>query len=310
MIGKATIPVGEMAKANLETLFPGLEPDEYKALREGKPLPVRVAPQPPDIASEIRRLQTFIFRLLTSKVNGPLPKVSCILVFGKKERLRMARTSVNQFVAQTYPNKELIIVNSADTPVTNREHPAVTEISSKSTTVGGMRNDGLAVAKGDYIRPCWDDDDHYDPQLLAYQVATGRAAYGASLLSHQVRVNVAGVTGYVHHQPEGIPNTMLVRNDAGNRFELVDHDDDVLFWTRHYSTNTHVVDNGMFPFNALNIAVYHGNNILPVEEFMDGRTGSGRWELSMDQMNYLATALRPRGLVLAQQTAPVESSNG
>lgn len=81
---------------------------------------------------------------------------------------------VNCFLAQTYPNKELIIYNTdiesgydnvdmASVMVINCNHDFLEK--KPYTNVGAIRRDALTFAKGDYV-VTWDDDDIFLPWFM------------------------------------------------------------------------------------------------------------------------------------------------
>lgn len=94
------------------------------------------------------------------------PKVSCICpTFGRSDFLQEA---VYHFLSQSYPNKELIVIN--DNPniqyVIPYKNVIVVNTNSIFPTLGEKRNYGIAMATGKYIVP-WDDDDIHLPERLS-----------------------------------------------------------------------------------------------------------------------------------------------
>ena len=76
------------------------------------------------------------------------------------------------FERQTWPDKELIIVDSSETPaaVFAREHPDVRVVAAPGANVPAKRNIALAEAAGDAIT--WlDDDDWRHPDSAAVLAA-------------------------------------------------------------------------------------------------------------------------------------------
>jgi glycosyltransferase involved in cell wall biosynthesis len=104
------------------------------------------------------------------------PSVSCICVTRKKpERLRIA---INCFLAQTYVNKELLIMYEDDDVHTAAFlHAQQYEAPVKSIVVpvgsmslGSLRNYAIDKAAGEYVIQ-WDDDDWYHSKRLEHQFA-------------------------------------------------------------------------------------------------------------------------------------------
>lgn len=307
--GSTRIPVGDMAKANIREIFPHVTEAQARALREGTPIPPSEgwAPPPPQVVSvptssaELRRLHHFVARLMLEGFDDHR-KVSCILAFGMKQRINMAKTAVNQFVAQSYPNKQLVIVNNTEQRVTTHDHPDITEIDvnlGSNATIGALRNAGLDACTGDYIKPCWDDDDHFDPHLLAYQMWMNNQENLAVLLSRQIRVHVWKSIAYIHKQDEGIPNTMIVPKSPARFDAAVRYGEDTLFWMQHWANRTKVINNNIFPFDTLNIAVHHDNNLTPFESFMVDHSTSdhvNRWQMRPEHAEHVRSVMLLRGL--------------
>lgn len=90
--------------------------------------------------------------------------VSCVCVtYGRPILLGEA---VKCFLDQSYPNKELIIVNDQEGVTLkldeDRDNVRIENIPERFGSLGEKRNYAMSLAQGDYI--CiWDDDDLYTP---------------------------------------------------------------------------------------------------------------------------------------------------
>lgn len=87
-------------------------------------------------------------------------------------RQQWAEQAIYSFMLQTYPNKELIIVDDSNDPsftaVPESDWPIQYSVSP-SRSIAEKRNMACGFASGDII--ChWDSDDWSDPDRLAYQV--------------------------------------------------------------------------------------------------------------------------------------------
>ena len=96
------------------------------------------------------------------------PKISAVMCTYK--RFKCVQRAVDCFIAQTHPNKELIIFNTdvespyvvtpqlyeAGIRIVNQAYDEVT--GEAYTNVGAIRRDALKHATGDYV-VTWDDDD-------------------------------------------------------------------------------------------------------------------------------------------------------
>jgi glycosyltransferase involved in cell wall biosynthesis len=104
----------------------------------------------------------------------PLPKISCLLVTAAG-RFDYFKRSVKCYVDQTYPNRELVVVNEGPKEYQDmiREH-----LSSRDDvrlvfldgkySLGGLRNISIGLCHGDLFVQ-WDDDDYNAPERLAVQ---------------------------------------------------------------------------------------------------------------------------------------------
>ncbi len=120
----------------------------------------------------------------------PPPRVSCLMV--TKNRPALARRAVQCFRQQTWPHRELVIVDdgaddalarwieaTADPRIVHRRLPA------GNLTLGALRNLAVASATGDYLAQ-WDDDDLSAPDRLELQLAAVTALRAdACLLERQ-----------------------------------------------------------------------------------------------------------------------------
>jgi glycosyltransferase involved in cell wall biosynthesis len=109
-----------------------------------------------------------------------LPKISCLLVTANG-RYNLAKKSIECYIAQTYQNKELIIVNEGNQGYQKQLQHYIDSLERKDIrptwlnglgqyTLGGLRNISIALADGDYFVQ-WDDDDFCLPQRLSTQYA-------------------------------------------------------------------------------------------------------------------------------------------
>jgi len=133
------------------------------------------------------------------------PSVTAVMVTGKsRERLALARVAVDRFLAQDYPNADLLIVNDGADSVLEAPYDRVRELRvarnapGERLTLGELRNIGIERATGQYIIQ-WDDDDWYAADRISTQVAAlGKSRIVclrrwtiADLWSHEVGVHDA-----------------------------------------------------------------------------------------------------------------------
>jgi len=103
------------------------------------------------------------------------PLVSCLMV--TSGRFEMAKRSIHCFCKQTYPNKELVIIDNDDTDSlanwvkTLRDSRLVyIHLPNERKPLGELRNIAVERANGSYIAH-WDDDDLSATKRLAIQMA-------------------------------------------------------------------------------------------------------------------------------------------
>lgn len=92
------------------------------------------------------------------------PKISCLLVTAKG-RLEYFKRSYQCYLDQTYPNRELVIVNEGDKQYQQDLRDMIQDRSDVKTiflsgqyTLGSLRNISVSLCHGD-IWVQWDDDD-------------------------------------------------------------------------------------------------------------------------------------------------------
>lgn len=262
-------------------VFPQLTEEQAQALEAGLPLPsVPAGAADDDSAPRI------------SAGADTLPLVSCVLCVSAAKRVKLARQAAAQFFDQIYPRKQLVIINGSGEQVFSAARPSVKEVAvAGDLGLAAMRDRGVAESDGEWVKPCWDDDDYYHPGLLWYVLAH-RLPGQALLLACQLRVHLRRGSAYLLHQGEGIPNTMVVPRDPSLLFEAGPRED-VAYWMEHWGVRTRVIYNGAHPASVLSVAAYHGANTLSEGEFFSRRVAEGRLELEEDSVRYLTRVVLP-----------------
>jgi len=103
------------------------------------------------------------------------PLVSCLMV--TQDRPDLAARSIQCFLAQSYPNRELIIIDDGTSDQLQRGIEAICLPSIKwhrlprsKFNLGELRNVAVENSAGRYVCQ-WDDDDLCDPDRLSVQMA-------------------------------------------------------------------------------------------------------------------------------------------
>jgi hypothetical protein len=322
-----TIPVGDWAKEMVGELYPHLTAEQTEALNGGLPVPPSPDWRPPGPKAVNLHVATLNERQPPPKPSQPiaapapiagptgLPVVSCVLVYGDAARIRMAKRAVNDFFAQVYPRKELVIVNT--TGIRLFEEHANFQIRELLVDevggIGHMRNLGVAAARGSWIKPCWDDDDIQSPWLLSYQMLH-RVPGHAVLLTTQLHVDLVNNAAITYTLRDGIPNSMIVPAQPGLEFDaFLERGEDLRFWADHFGVNTVVVANTDPPLSCLTLAVYHGRNVTDVELFMAGHCGeaaSGKLNCRPAEQRFIVSALKTVGYDIRPVEQPVTVGEG
>src|SRR5215211_75266 len=117
-------------------------------------------------------------RLLTPPLtiagcDGDLPLVSCICpTYGRPPNHQyLLEEAIESFLRQTYPNKELIVLNDCPEQELVCLAPGVRVVNlpERFPSLGDKRNAGVELARGELIAP-WDDDDISLPWRLSHSV--------------------------------------------------------------------------------------------------------------------------------------------
>lgn len=136
----------------------------------------------------------------------PSPLVSCLCV--THNRAAKLRRAVACFLAQSYPNKELVVVHRSDDEPTLQllkelEHrqdivPHALGGDTKRS-LGDLRNISIRRARGEYFCQ-WDDDDWYHSDRIEVQLeAVLESHQAASLLTNLFIFDVASGQAYFSH---------------------------------------------------------------------------------------------------------------
>ncbi len=192
------------------------------------------------------------------------PLISCLCV--TKNRTDQLKRAISLFKAQTYSNKELVIVLERGDLATEKiirdiDDPRIRTVlapSEPGMTLGRLRNLSIEKAKGAYFCQ-WDDDDWHHPRRLELQYRTiHESDMPASVLLSWLIFNRLTSTAYLScSRPwEG---SLLCRKDifaAGIQYKDVSVGEDTIVVRKLFSR--HLVFPVIMP--KLYIYVYHGRN--------------------------------------------------
>jgi glycosyltransferase involved in cell wall biosynthesis len=188
-------------------------------------------------------------------------------------RKRLAERAVTCFVNQTYPNRELVIIDDGTedySPLLREIDPRdviYTRIAGSSGLVlGALRNMALDKARGDYLVQ-WDDDDWYHPERIARQAACLDKGYDACCLSaslmHLDNRDFFSLP-YIGYLPDGIPGSIMHRRSASIRYPEYRRAEDTVYlrkWMKRRYVKLPEEHAGLF------IRCFHGTNTWEEEHF-------------------------------------------
>ena len=148
------------------------------------------------------------------------PLISCLCV--SQNNIKIVTQAIDDFIKQTYTNKELIIVTEKQNPnllelrtlVGQKDRSAkkiklVIVDSATFPTLGHLRNVSVQQAKGKYVLQ-WDDDDinHKDRMSFMYEEIS-KTSKNSCFLSKVFIIDKETGKKYLSHNWGGVEGTML-----------------------------------------------------------------------------------------------------
>lgn len=190
-------------------------------------------------------------------------RISCLMVTA--DRRQLAERAVDCFLAQTYPNRELVVVDDgaqdyapllARVPPERLIHRRLPK--DPATTLGALRNLSLDLARGDLITQ-WDDDDWFDPARLARQVVAlgGAAACWCPVALMHLAEPAWTDRPYIGWFKGGVPSTILHRRRDDIRYPPERRGEDSIYRDQWRRLGHRLLDEGEA---ALLIRCFHGGN--------------------------------------------------
>lgn len=223
------------------------------------------------------------------------PLVSALMITGKaQERVAMANVAIASFTAQTYPARELVVVNHGGAPLRSAD-PRVREIvvpKECSLRLGDLRNLGLAACSGEWVL-LWDDDDWHGPERIAAQMKHAQRDT-AVLLQNQIRYSLLTRTGYVYRDCGGIHGTYLHHRDVAWKYPRTARGEDTEFLKQFPKRIALENDPGLF------VRFAHSTNTWDERHIM--REYAGREDV-LDMPPNLVALLREKVLPICQVAA-------
>lgn len=159
-------------------------------------------------------------------------------------RAQLVQRSAQCFSSQTYANKELVVIDDGSVdlePILQKfapnQYKYIRLEKMEGQNLGFLRNLGLKEATGEYIAQ-WDDDDWYHPERLSMQISILENGFDACCLhATLMHLNTELYLNqpYVGLLPNGVPGTIVHRNNSDARYPLEPRGEDTTFldfWMR------------------------------------------------------------------------------
>ena len=221
-----------------------------------------------------------------------LRQVTAVMVTGlDSRRYPLARQAIRCFQAQTYPLKDLLIINHGDEdlapPFADDRIRELRVVKHPDETIGDLRNIGLREAKGDLILN-WDDDDWYAPERMEVQAQAQRGK-AVVVLGNQLRYNMLSGSAYCESAAHGISGTLLHPREIPFRYKSLVRGSDSEFFGRF--RRQVVLDNSPL----LYLRFYHGMNLWDARHIMQHLAGPerrGQLQITETQRRFLERVLQ------------------
>ena len=228
------------------------------------------------------------------------PLVTAVMITGKhQDRIPLALASIAAFQGQTYPDKQLLILNTGQTRLTDELNPIPNVFETFAphwcfTALGLLRNHALDIIADRFSPDAWviqwDDDDWHHPHRIAMQVYTAREnefRYPVTL-RNQIRYSFETNSGFEHKAQEaawGIHGTVL-HPQTDLRYEQVPKHEDSRFLKLFKRVD--ICEN----MPQLYIRFVHGRNTFNEQHIMRHLAGKRDvWDMSPEAKTYLADVL-------------------
>jgi glycosyltransferase involved in cell wall biosynthesis len=203
------------------------------------------------------------------------PLVSCLMVTAG--RVNLARRAVQCFARQTWPAKELVIVDDGSDDYSSMlaefPNPAIRYeriASDGARRLGALRNITLDLARGEYCIQ-WDDDEWYHPRRIEDQLKAIFDAGGAGAcvlrdtLMH-LDDPVFGAHLYRTGLRAGTPGSILHRRTDLRYANLPKGEDSLFRDALRQTIGVRVLDRR---FSYLLIRCFHGRNTWGRQHFFE-----------------------------------------
>jgi len=200
------------------------------------------------------------------------PLVSCLMVTA--DRPQLMRRSIRCYERQTYPNRELVVVDDGETDLApiledlpDDEVTYVTLDPDVDHVLGALRNVALDEASGTYLTQ-WDDDDWYHRTRLERQAAVLDDGADACALSGTLMHLDA--PEYFYHPyigllTDGVPGSIMHRRDEDARYPEMPRAEDTVYLDHWLEQDYRLLSTSAA---HLFIRCFHGDNTWEQKHFL------------------------------------------
>jgi len=219
--------------------------------------------------------------LFNNDINKKYPLVSGVMV--TKNRLNWVKKSIEYFLNQTYPNKELIIVedgtDGTDEYIKKLKDPRIKNyhivysneelgINEARKSLGYLRNFSIEKVTGEYLMQ-WDDDDYYHPTRIAIMMQKIDEKKVDVLYLSRWLMSWADRGYYTtsKYRESGWEGSMLIKTEKMLTYPSLKHGEDTVLQNKIKSNGTTwaVLDD----YEMLYLYNIHGNNTLKNDHFQN-----------------------------------------
>jgi glycosyltransferase involved in cell wall biosynthesis len=219
--------------------------------------------------------------------------VYAMMVTGKDAYHRpFATNAIISFLAQTYGNRHLVIVNDGDYEfeVAGIAADRILQIQvDRKLRLGALRNLALDRIPPQAVWVQWDDDDWHHPALIAEQhdVLTSRGV-DACFLRRQIKYAFARNAAWSDMYPGGFAGTLMTRNFPEVRYPDVARSEDSAYGFAIQQRYRHCDWDNPAEYY---IRFIHGHNTWPDSHFALASRQPNEWRMSLESADYLRSTL-------------------
>lgn len=199
------------------------------------------------------------------------PRVSCLMVTANRKKI--AERSILCFKRQTYPNKELIIIDDGEedyrdilTGIPQSDLRYIRVPKDDHLRLGGLRNLSLEAAEGDFLVQ-WDDDDWYHDDRITLQAKVLQNGFDACCLSYSLIHIQDGEfkdTPFIGSLTHGIPGSIMHISSDEIYYPNYPKAEDTVYLNQWKKKKYTIMPKDMA---YLFIRCYHGSNTWNAEHF-------------------------------------------